>query len=491
MILFQRHSEKRKSETYLWRQRLRANTDKALLRQLPAIEKLLNVQEILDLQDTYARDLVTEGLRAVVDDMRSDILSGNRTQLPEYTEYAERTRQKIEAKIGARMRTVVNATGTVTHTNLGRSLLSTATCEAIQQAAQNYVNLEYDITTGKRGHRDRITEPLLQQLTGCEASTVVNNNAAAVLLALQTIARGKEVIVSRGELIEIGGAFRVPDVMAASGAILREVGTTNRTHLRDYAEAINENTGLLLKVHPSNYKILGFTSTPTMEELTELGKQHAIPTMEDLGSGALVDMTLYGLPHEPLVGERIASSVDIVTFSGDKLLGGPQAGIIVGKAAWIEKMRKNPMMRALRVDKLIIAGLSATLQHYLTDSTTMAEQFPMLNRYTRPIDALHTIAKKLKVQLETLFGKKVGIQILETYGQIGSGALPVETLPSVALVLEPAEISVEMLAAAFRNATIPVIGRIKDGLFWLDLRTVYEREHAWIVETATHVTETL
>ncbi|RKU06882.1 L-seryl-tRNA(Sec) selenium transferase [Candidatus Poribacteria bacterium] len=462
-----------------------------LLKQLPAIEKLLNTQEMLDLQATYARPLVTEALRAAVADIRKEILSGNYTQLPEHAEYAERTLQKIAAKIAPRMQPVVNATGTVTHTNLGRSLLSDDACEAIQQAAQNYVNLEYDIETGSRGHRDRITEPLLQQLTGCEASTVVNNNAAAVLLALQTVARGKEVIVSRGELIEIGGAFRIPDVMAASGAILREVGTTNRTHLRDYAEAINENTGLLLKVHPSNYKILGFTSTPTMEEITELGAAQGIPTMEDLGSGALIDMAAYGLPHEPLVGERIASGVDIVTFSGDKLLGGPQAGIIVGKAAWIEKMRKNPMMRALRVDKLIIAGLSATLQRYLIDSTTAAEQFPMLNRYTRPIETLHAVAEEVKAQLQDLFVEKVNIQVSETYGQIGSGALPVETLPSVALVLKPSEISAETLAAQFRNATIPVIGRIKDGFFWLDLRTIYEREQVWIVEAATQVAKTL
>ena len=466
-----------------------SNVHKNLLRQLPAIEKLLNTQEMLDLQATYARPLVTEALRAVVADIRTNVLNGNRTQLPGQTEYAELARQKIEAKIGARMRPVVNATGTVTHTNLGRSLLSAAACEAIQQVAQNYVNLEYDVATGKRGHRDRITEPLLQQLTGCEASTVVNNNAAAVLLALQTMARGKEVIVSRGELIEIGGAFRIPDVMAASGAILREVGTTNRTHLRDYAEAINENTGMLLKVHPSNYKILGFTSTPEMEELTELGAQHGIPTMEDLGSGALIDMTKYGLPHEPLVGERIASGVNIVTFSGDKLLGGPQAGLIVGKAEWIEKMRKNPMMRALRVDKLTIAGLSATLQCYLTGDAAVAEQFPMLNRYIRPITLLHTVATKLMQQLQSCFGKKVQIHIEETHGQIGSGALPVETLPSVALVLEPSGISAEMLAAHFRNAKVPVIGRIKEGIFWLDLRTVYDREEAWIVETATQVAQ--
>ena len=443
------------------------------------------------MQATYARPLVIETLRTVVADIRSEILSGNQTQLPEQTEYAERTLQKIAAKTAPRMRPVVNATGTVTHTNLGRSLLSGDACEAIQQAAQNYVNLEYDIETGRRGHRDRITEPLLQQLTGCESSTVVNNNAAAVLLALQTVARGKEVIVSRGELIEIGGAFRIPDVMAASGAILREVGTTNRTHLRDYAEAINENTGLLLKVHPSNYKILGFTSTPTIEEITELGTQQGIPTMEDLGSGALIDMEAYGLPHEPLVGERIASGVDIVTFSGDKLLGGPQAGIIVGKSEWIEKMRKNPMMRALRVDKLIIAGLSATLQRYLIDSTTAAEQFPMLNRYTRSIETLHAVAEKLKAQLQDIFAEKVNIQVSETYGQIGSGALPVETLPSVALVLESTQISAEMLAAQFRNATIPVIGRIKDRLFWLDLRTVYEREQAWLVEAAAQIAKKL
>ena len=471
---------------------MRANTHKNLLKQLPAIEKLLNTQEMLDVQATYARPLVTEALRTVVADIRSEILSGNQTQLPKHTEYAERTREKIVAKTAPRIRPVVNATGTVTHTNLGRSLLSNDACETIQQAAQNYVNLEYDIETGSRGHRDRITEPLLQQLTGCEASTVVNNNAAAVLLALQTMARGKEVIVSRGELIEIGGAFRIPDVMAASGAILREVGTTNRTHLRDYAEAINENTGLLLKVHPSNYKILGFTSTPAMEELTELGAEWGIPTMEDLGSGALIDMTQYGLPHEPLVGERIASGVDVVTFSGDKLLGGPQAGIIVGKSEWIEKMRKNPMMRALRVDKLIIAGLSATLQSYLTDSTAIAERFPMLNRYTRSIETLHAIAKQLTAQLQDIFlGEKIDIRTSETYGQIGSGALPVETLPSVALVFESSEVSAETLAAQFRNATIPVIGRIKDGLFWLDLRTVYEREQVWIVEAATQIAETL
>lgn len=465
-------------------------TSQSQLQQLPAIEKLLNTSDMLELQAIYARALVTEALRAVVADIRSDILRSDRNiQLPDTAGYARLTRQRIADKIAPRLHPVVNATGTITHTNLGRALLSTTACEAMQQAAQNYVNLEYDVTTGKRGHRDRITEPLLQPLTGGEASTVVNNNAAAVLLALQTMAHGKEVIVSRGELIEIGGAFRIPDVMEASGAILREVGTTNRTHLRDYAAAITENTGLLLKVHPSNYKILGFTATPTMEELTELGVQHSIPTMEDLGSGALVDMAQYGLPREPLVAESIASGVDIVTFSGDKLLGGPQAGVIVGKAKWIEKMRKNPMMRAMRVDKLTLAALAATLQLYLTtpSADTLAAQLPMLNRYTRPMEALHAVAKQLARQLRDIFGEKVHIQIAETHGQIGSGALPVETLPSVALVLEPADIAVDELASRFRQAKVPVIGRIKDAQLWLDLRAIYEREQACIVETARQV----
>ena len=480
-------------------------TSQNLLQQLPAIEKLLNTSEMLELQATYARPLVIEALRAVIADIRSSILqdlptssqrdASNATtsveKLPDTAAYARLTRQRIEAKMVPRLHPVVNATGTITHTNLGRALLSTAACEAIQQAAQNYVNLEYDVATGKRGHRDRITEPLLQQLTGGEASTIVNNNAAAILLALQTLARGKEVIVSRGELIEIGGAFRIPDVMEASGAILREVGTTNRTHLRDYAAAITENTGLLLKVHPSNYKILGFTATPAMEELTQLGAQHGIPTMEDLGSGALVDMEQYGLPREPLVAESLASGVDIVTFSGDKLLGGPQAGLIVGKAEWIEKMRKNPMMRAMRVDKLTLAALSATLQLYLTapyaGTDTLAAQLPMLNRYTRPMEALHTVALELANQLESIFGDKVRIRVMETHGQIGSGALPIETLTSVALVMEASDVSAEGLAAHFRNAKVPVIGRIKDAQLWLDLRAIYEREQAWIVETAQQV----
>lgn len=463
------------------------NNNNNPLSQLPAIDKLLSLPEIQDLQTSFSRTLVTDALRSVVSDIRNEILAGNtEIKFPEPEEYVTLTRQRIEEKTRPRLCTVVNATGTVTHTNLGRALLAPSVCESLQNAAQNYVNLEYDLETGKRGHRDRITEPLLQQLTGCEASTVVNNNAAAVLIALQTVAQGKEVIVSRGELIEIGGAFRIPDVMAASGAILREVGTTNRTHLRDYAEAIKENTALILKVHPSNYKIVGFTTTPDMHELTELGAEHGIPTMEDLGSGALIDLSQFGLPHEPVVAERIASGVDIVTFSGDKLLGGPQAGIIVGKETWIQQIRKNPLMRALRVDKLTIAALSATLLAYLTQDT-ITEQFPMLQRYTRTIDELQITAERIADRLKVIFEKIAAIEVYDTHSQIGSGSLPVETLPSIAVVLTPQTVSVEKLSEHFRHGSTPIIGRIEDDQLWFDVRTLYEREEKHLIQTAVEI----
>ena len=464
-----------------------SDNGKILLRQLPAIEKLLSLPEIQALQASYARPLVTAALRSIVSDIRYQILQGNaKPKLPELEEYATLARRQIEEKTSTPLCTVVNATGTVTHTNLGRALLSSVACENLQEAAQNYVNLEYDIETGKRGHRDRITEPFLQQLTGCEASTVVNNNAAAVLIALQTVAQGKEVIVSRGELIEIGGAFRIPDVMEASGAILREVGTTNRTHLRDYADAINENTALILKVHPSNYKIVGFTTTPEMNELTQLGAEHGIPTMEDLGSGALIDLSAYDLPHEPVVADRITWGVDIVTFSGDKLLGGPQAGIIVGKSEWIQRIRKNPLMRALRVGKLTIAALSATLQAYFNPDALLT-QFPMLQCYTRSIDDLHITANEIVGRLKVIFAETVAIEIAETHSQIGSGSLPVETLPSVAVVLSPLKVSAGKLAEYFRHGSTPIIGRVQDDQLWFDVRTVYEKEQKRLIETAAEV----
>ena len=461
------------------------------LRRIPAIEQLLSREPFLTMQEQYSRDLITEALRTVTAGIRRQILdSTEMVATPDESAYAALVRTELESLTAPTLRLIVNATGTITHTNLGRSLLSASASENLAQAAANYVNLEYDLNTGARGHRDRLTEPLLQRLTGCEASTVVNNNAAAVLLALNTLARGKEVIVSRGELIEIGGAFRIPDVMEASGAILHEVGTTNRTHLRDYENAINENTALMLKVHPSNYKVVGFASTPTMEALTELGRQHRIATMEDLGSGSLIDLTRYGLPYEPVVRERINAGVDVVTFSGDKLLGGSQAGIIVGRLDAIEKIRKNPLMRALRVGKLTIAALEATLRLYLNEKG-LAEKLPMLQCYTRSMTELRETAEKIINHLQQMFGDTIQVTIEASTAQIGSGSLPVDTLPSLAICLYSPDISAETLAAHFRAQPIPVIGRVQDERLRLDVRTVVEKELVWIAEAAKGVIEKL
>ena len=459
----------------------------AALRHIPAIEQLLIHGTFLAMQKQYSRDLVTEALRSVVAEIRVQILSNQEiSDFLDDAQLADLTHAKLEAITSSTYLPVINVTGTIIHTNLGRSLLSASACEGLLQAGGNYVNLEYDLERGDRGHRDLITEPLLQRLTGCGASTVVNNNAAAVLLTLNTLGRGKEVIVSRGELIEIGGAFRIPDVMEASGAILREVGTTNRTHLRDYENAINENTALLLKVHPSNYKIVGFTMTPEIEGITELGDRYGIPTMEDLGSGTLIDLTKYDLPYEPVVRERVNAGVDILTFSGDKLLGGPQAGIIVGKSDLIQKIRKNPLMRALRVGKLTIAALEATLRLYLNEDN-LTEKLPMLYRFTRSIDELRIITEKLVMLLRQIFGEAIAVTIEESHAQIGSGSLPIETLPSLAIVLESPRISAEALAASFRTQSRPVIGRTQDGRFWMDVRTIREQELDWIVDAAKNV----
>lgn len=460
------------------------------LRRIPAIEQLLASEPFLAMGEQYSRDLITEAVRTVTAETRSRILNGETLEPPDESAYAALVRAELESLTAPALRPIVNATGTITHTNLGRSLLSAAASESLAQAAANYVNIEYDLDTGARGHRDRITEPLLQRLTGCEASTIVNNNAAAVLLALNTLARGREVIVSRGELIEIGGAFRIPDVMEASGTILCEVGTTNRTHLRDYENAINENTALILKVHPSNYKVVGFASTPTMEELTELGRQHGVSTMEDLGSGSLIDLTGYDLPYEPVVRERISAGVDVVTFSGDKLLGGSQAGIIVGQLDVIEQIRKNPLMRALRVGKLTIAALEATLRLYLNEKD-LTEKLPMLQRYTRSTTELREVAEKLTNHLRQIFSDAIQITVEESAAQIGSGSLPVDTLPSLAVSLYSSQISAEKLAAYFRDQPTPIIGRVGDERLRLDVRTVFERELTWIVEAAKGVMEKL
>jgi len=457
------------------------------LRRIPSLENLLASEEFAPLFEMYDRAIVTEHLRSVIDQIRGNILAGEiDEEIVSYANIAGRIKNQLDDKFGARLVRIINATGTITHTNLGRSLLNDEACQSLVQSAKNYVNLEYNVQAGKRGHRDEITKPLLKQLTGCEASTVVNNNAGAVLLSLNTLAVGKEVIVSRGELIEIGGAFRIPEVMESSGAILREVGTTNRTYLYDYERAINENTALLLKAHPSNYRIQGFTTTPELKEIVELGHKQEMPVMEDLGSGSLIDLTKYGLPHEPVVKERINTGVDIVTFSGDKLLGGPQAGIIIGKEKYITQIRRNPLMRALRVGKLTISALEATLRLYLNEDA-MLEKLPMLKFYTRSLEEIRKIAEKLAKELNQFFDGAVEVTVEESFAEIGSGSLPLENIKSIALALSPKSMSAEELSESFRQHEVPIIGRVSEDKFLMDMRTVRDEDMQEIKRTAQNL----
>jgi L-seryl-tRNA(Ser) seleniumtransferase len=445
-----------------------------LLRELPSIDYLLKHARCEALMTRYNREYVAQQCRAVLDRMRLEIRQnhGGAVDVGE-----ERILDRIEERIIAGSRPghvrVVNATGTLLHTNLGRALLPQAAIDAMVEVAGQPINLEFDLSAGKRGKREEALEALLVELTGAEAATVVNNNAAAVLLGLNTLAEGKEVIVSRGELIEIGGAFRIPEIMAKSGAILREVGATNRTHPADYENAINEKTALLLKVHTSNYKVVGFTAEVTLEQLVATGKKHKLPVMEDLGSGALIDLSRYGLPKEPIVAERIQTGADVVTFSGDKILGGPQAGLMVGKKGLIGRMNRNHLQRALRCGKLTLAALEATLRRY-RQSPNIVDEIPTLRAFTRPMDEIRALGEALAPKLAGALGNEFCIQIQESTAQIGSGALPTEELPSVAVFVQHPKLSANAIAQKFRSANPPIIGRIKDDRFLLDLRMIFD-----------------
>jgi len=418
---------------------------------------------------------MADSVRAVLASIRQEIMAGAITGAITETEIVRRVEAVIASDNRSPLRSVVNATGTVLHTNLGRALLAQAAVDEVVRVATSPVTLEYDLSEGGRGDRDEVIEADLLALTGAEAATVVNNNAAAVLLALNTLAEGKEGIVSRGELVEIGGSFRIPDVMRKSGVSLREVGTTNRTRLQDYAEAITPQTGVLLKVHPSNYRIIGFTSTVELAELVALGRAQQIPVMEDLGAGALIDLAQYGLPREPVVAERVAAGVDVVTFSGDKLLGGPQAGLIVGRAEYITRIKKNPLKRALRPDKLTLAALSATLRLYRR-SPALAAELPTLRWLTRPRAEMDTIAAQALPLLQARLGEEFVLTVEDAGAQIGSGALPEQELPSRVIVIRHQRLSAEKIAARFRASDPPILGRIRDGAFLLDLRGIFAAE---------------
>jgi L-seryl-tRNA(Ser) seleniumtransferase len=442
------------------------------VRGIPPIDECLRAAEANPVLAGISRNYLKAMVQRASAELRASILSGRNSHPRDRTALIDAVVRATAGAVAADepvLRAVVNATGVVLHTNLGRAILAESAIEAIEMAARSAVNLEYDLETGARGDRDSIVEQEICALTGAEAATVVNNNAAAVVLALNSIAEGREVIVSRGEMIEIGGSFRLPDVMAKSGAILREVGTTNRTHPRDYADAIGPQTALLLKVHPSNYRVVGFTSEVTLEDLVEIGRARGIEVMEDLGAGALIDLTEFGVPREPIVRDRIAAGAAVVTFSGDKLLGGPQAGLIVGRRAVIDRIKRNPLKRALRCDKLTLAALAATLRLYLR-AGDLAHELPTLRMLSKRASEIALIAPRAREIVAERLGAGYIVEIVEAGSQVGSGAMPVEELKSVAIRVTHPEKSANAIAAMFRHARI--IGRVSDDSFYLDLRTI-------------------
>lgn len=445
-----------------------------LYQSLPSVDKLLNTAQGELLCAQFGHSAVVHTCRELLQIAR-EIIKTTQT-LPHFFQSEQHTFTELQRRLHqnqqVKIRPVHNLTGTVLHTNLGRALWSEAAQQAALTAMQSNVALEYDLNAGERSHRDNYISQLLCQLTGAEAACVVNNNAAAVLLMLSTFAKGQEVIISRGELIEIGGAFRIPDIMQQADCKLREVGTTNRTHLRDYANAINENTALLMKVHSSNYQICGFTASVNEQELVSLGQEKNIPVISDLGSGALIDLRQYNLPYEPTVQEKITQGVDLVSFSGDKLLGAVQAGIIVGKKALIAQLQAHPLKRALRCDKVILAGLEATLRLYLQPEK-LKQHLPTLHLLTQPISALQAQAEMLKVRLENQLIGDYAIQIEQSLAQIGSGSQPMTTIPSLAITISTQHSSkLTALLTQFKQLSQPIIARVEQGKIWLDLRSL-------------------
>jgi L-seryl-tRNA(Ser) seleniumtransferase len=441
----------------------------AALRSLPSVDQLVRRSIDDPALAGLSRARLTATAREILDAERRRVLES--AQPPSDADTLVSRLVAASRQAGRfSLRPVINATGVVLHTNLGRALLSDLARERVAAVAAAYSNLELDLASKERGSRYSHVEALLRRLTGAEDALVVNNNAAAVLLALETLAHGKEVIVSRGELIEIGGEFRIPDIMLRSGAVLREVGATNRTHLRDYAEAIGPNTALLLKVHTSNYRVIGFTAEVSSRELTTLGRERGIPVMEDLGSGSLLDLRPWGFPYEPTVPEVVASGVELVSFSGDKLLGGPQAGIVVGNRAIVARLKKNPWNRALRIDKFTIAALEATLAAY--EAGTARDTVPTLRMLTEPLAGVRARARRVLHGLGAETAGRLGARVLEGRAQVGGGALPTVELPTAGLALGETDAAARALDRALRVGDQPVVARLVDDRLFLDCRTV-------------------
>ncbi len=453
--------------------------------KLPSVDQML--KQVADLLQQYDRAYVVEQVRHCIAAVRRQVRAGTvdqeRAALAGPIEQA--VRRCIEQEAKPRLYRVVNATGVVLHTGLGRAPLPPAAQEAVARVAMGYCNLEFELESGKRGERGDRVESLICSMTAAEAAAVVNNNAAAVLLLLDTLARGREVVVSRGQQVEIGGSFRLPEVIAASGAKLREVGTTNRTHLRDYERAIGPETGAILVVHPSNYRVQGFTAEVALKDLAALSQRAAVPLVHDLGSGALVDLEQWQLPPEPVVGSSLAAGAAIVSFSGDKVLGGPQAGIIAGQRPYVEQVRQNPLMRALRCDKLTYAALEAVLSLYRLPPDKLTQALPALAMLRTTVETLEERARKLLSLLPEQTGRALHLKVVESLAQAGSGSLPLAELPSRAVALQPSAVRVEQLSRQLRRQG--VVGRITRERLLLDLRTVQDDELEWIAQALSHV----
>jgi L-seryl-tRNA(Ser) seleniumtransferase len=456
---------------------------KELLKHLPKIDELMLILEKQGVFERNAKEIVKEACRAVVGELREHILSGagnpDQWRMPLTEQAAGLVRKRVERLHQPRLRRVVNATGIILHTNLGRSPLCPEAVARIVEVSRGYSNLEFDLKQGRRGLRYDHVQELLCTLTGAEDALVVNNNAAAVLLVLNTLAAGKEAIVSRGELIEIGGEFRIPEVMEKSGARLREVGATNRTHLKDYEKAVSKETGLILKVHTSNYRIVGFTEEIALPALVALGKKHGIPVMDDLGSGCLIDLSRYGLEREPTVADTLMTGVDVVTFSGDKLLGGPQGGIILGKREILKKIKNNPLNRALRIDKLTLAALEATLIRYLNPGTALTE-IRTLRALTAPVSTMAKMARRLLGGLRRLDLAGFTFSLQKGVSLAGGGSLPTQEIPTVLIGVRCETLSAHKIEERLRNLDVPIIARIDADELLLDPRTLDEAEFALI-----------
>jgi L-seryl-tRNA(Ser) seleniumtransferase len=463
---------------------------KELLRQLPSVDEILKEERAKAWMEIHPRVLVLEAVRTAIDRQRKAILraseQGSRQQSVSTSGILSQAGEILSELSEPSLKPLINATGVVVHTNLGRSILSETAIRRVVEVSRSYSNLEYDIAAGERGKRHVHVENMLKRLTGVESATAVNNNAAAVLLCLNTLARGKEVIVSRGELVEIGGSFRVPEVMERSGAILREVGATNKTHLKDYEKAISENTGMLLKVHTSNYKIVGFTKEVSPEELVGLGKKHNIPVMWDLGSGSFIDLRSYSAGDETTVQQAVDAGVDVLTFSGDKLLGGPQAGMILGRKKYLDPIRSNPLTRALRLDKMTLAALDATLGQYL-DMDKAVRDIPTLRMLTQPLSEIDRKANILASGLGAPAPAGLTVTIQDDQSQSGGGALPTGNFPTKTVCIRHDKLSANQIESRLRLGTPHIIARIKEGMVVFDPRTLNDEEIAKIVEAVKKI----